>query len=155
MQIPLFTFCPYFVTWFLSIVFPLLCVVDVWWYTSPCSMVVHFLPRQSLLYDIHPSLCPTIFSPTLVQSALVTTRRSGSMTSERVVSEARYSFCRQGELPSTSMLHWECNRGRHCRQSNVALCSVVVTIYSVYYESNHSNPHCSYLIYTALTKRMS
>ena len=40
-----------------------------------------------------------------IQSALVTTRRSGSMTSERVVSEARYSFCRQGELPSTSMLH--------------------------------------------------
>ena len=40
-----------------------------------------------------------------IQSALVTTRWSGSMTSERVVSEARYSFCRQGELPSTSMLH--------------------------------------------------
>ena len=40
-----------------------------------------------------------------IQSALVTTRWSGSMTLERVVSEARYSFCRQGELPSTSMLH--------------------------------------------------
>ena len=36
------------------------------------------------------------------------------------------------------------------------LCArVEVTTYSVYYESNNSNPHCSYLMYSALTKRMS
>ena len=51
------------------------------------------------------SISQFFFKILAIQSALVTTRWSGSMTSERVVSEARYRFCRQGELPSTSMLH--------------------------------------------------
>ena len=34
------------------------------------------------------------------------TRWSGSMTSKRVISEARYRFCRQREPASMSMLHW-------------------------------------------------
>ena len=33
-------------------------------------------------------------------------RWSGSMTSKRVISEARYRFCRQREPASMSMLHW-------------------------------------------------
>ena len=38
----------------LTVLVPLLCRVGVWRYTPPCSTVVHFLHRQSLLYDIVP-----------------------------------------------------------------------------------------------------
>ena len=39
-------------TFFLFILFSPFCGVDVRWHTPPCSTVVHFLPRQSLLFDI-------------------------------------------------------------------------------------------------------
>ena len=34
---------------FSFILIPLLCGVDVWWHTPPCSTVVHMISRQSLL----------------------------------------------------------------------------------------------------------
>ena len=37
---------------FLFILFPLSCGVDVRWHTSPCGMVIVFISRQSLLFDI-------------------------------------------------------------------------------------------------------
>ena len=37
---------------FFFILFPILCWVDIRWYTSPWSSVVHFINRQSLLFDI-------------------------------------------------------------------------------------------------------
>ena len=48
------------------IVVPLLFGVDAWRYTPPCILVVHFLPRQSLLSDITPhSVQPSSLRPSL------------------------------------------------------------------------------------------
>ena len=43
---------PIEITFFLFILFPRLCGVDVLWHTPPFSTVILFLPRQSLLFDI-------------------------------------------------------------------------------------------------------
>ena len=42
----------FFFFFFSFILFPILCGVDVRWHTPPCSTTVHFISRQSLLFDI-------------------------------------------------------------------------------------------------------
>ena len=58
-----------FTLFFLIIVFPLLCGVDVRCHTPPCSTVVHFLPTQSLLFDIGThSVQPSSLRPSSLPS---------------------------------------------------------------------------------------